>query len=169
LAALGVLFYFQNHQKANDGAAGPPEKVMAARVTEAPDGDSLVVKTKAGREHRVRLYGLDAPEGRQAHGAEAARFLAELVKGRDIVLKVMDTDSYGRLVALASLEEGETVNRRLIAAGLAWVYTAYCRLPECALWREDEAGAREGRRGLWQDPDPMPPWEFRMKFGARGR
>ena len=164
LAALLALFYFQDRPAARDGADEPPPEIMSARVTGVVDGDSLIVETGAGREYTIRLYGLDAPEGRQAYGGQAAKFLAGLVKGRDIVLKVMDKDSYGRLVALVYLEEGEPVNRRLIAAGQAWVYTAHCRLPECALWREDEERARQGREGLWRDPSPKPPWKYRREM-----
>jgi endonuclease YncB( thermonuclease family) len=164
LAALVALFYFQDHRAARDDAEEPPAETMAARVTGVLDGDSLIVKTEAGREYTIRLYGLDAPEGRQAYGGKAAKFLAELVKGRDIVLKIMDKDSYGRLVALVYLEEDEPVNRRLITAGLAWVYAAHCRLPECALWREDEKTARQGREGLWRDQNPKPPWKYRQEM-----
>jgi endonuclease YncB( thermonuclease family) len=136
---------------------------MTARVTAVPDGDSLVVADRDGREYRVRLYGLDAPEGGQPHGAEAARFLAAAVAGREVVLKTLDRDVYGRLVALVCLEDGEPVNRRLVSAGLAWVYTAYCHIPECAQWRKDEARARRDRRGLWQAPHPTPPWKYRRQ------
>jgi endonuclease YncB( thermonuclease family) len=157
LAGLAALFFFQEKQ------AEPLPEAMAARVTQVVDGDSLVVTTRAGREYRVRLYGLDAPEGGQPYGAAAAKFLAQAVAGRDVVLKTLDKDVYGRLVALVYLEGGEPVNRGLISAGLAWVYTAYCHIPECAQWRKDEERARRNRQGLWREPNPKPPWIYRRQ------
>lgn len=43
----------------------------------------------------------------------------------------------------------------------AWVDDRYCKLPVCDLWRLHQREARAARRGLWADPDPVPPWTWR--------
>ena len=47
------------------------------------------------------------------------------------------------------------------SAALAWVYPKYC--PDCLQWKAPEQEARDARRALWRDDNPMPPWERRKK------
>jgi hypothetical protein len=51
------------------------------------------------------------------------------------------------------------------ASRLAWVYSQYCKRPICDKWRQLEAEAWVRRRGLWGEPYPVPPWEFRREQG----
>jgi endonuclease YncB( thermonuclease family) len=44
-------------------------------------------------------------------------------------------------------------------AGMAWAYKRYRRTAE--LWWIWSGQARAERRGLWGDPTPEPPWEWR--------
>ncbi len=74
----------------------------------------------------------------------------------------MAVDRYGRTVALVTVET-TLVNQELVRQGLAWVYARYCKRPVCREWERLEAEAREARRGLWADPRPVPPWEFRRE------
>ena len=60
--------------------------------------------------------------------------------------------------------DGRDVGLELIKAGLAWAYEYY--LPEAspeiqAQYLATETAARVSRLGLWQDNDPVPPWQFR--------
>ena len=70
-----------------------------------------------------------------------------------------DRDQYGRLVADVILPDGRNLNRELVRAGLAWWYRRYA--PHDAELEALEAEARAARRGLWADPHPVPPWEWR--------
>jgi hypothetical protein len=47
------------------------------------------------------------------------------------------------------------INAEMVHDGMAWRYTKYHRPGEVAA---AEADAREHRRGLWVDPNPVPPW-----------
>jgi len=163
LSALAAVFiYFQG--PAHGDEAKPPGAVMVARVVRVADGDTIVVEAEDGQEHRIRLYGLDAPEKSQAYGTEATQYLAShLEEGQTILLKTIDHDRYGRLVSLIHLIEKEPLNRKIISSGLAWRYNEYCRIPECEQWAEDEAQARQNGLGLWHDHEPMPPWEYRHR------
>ena len=51
----------------------------------------------------------------------------------------------------------------LCLSGLAWVYWQYCHHPICESWKNFQIGARMDKRGLWADPERIPPWEFRRK------
>jgi endonuclease YncB( thermonuclease family) len=58
----------------------------------------------------------------------------------------------------------QDMNLEQVRAGLAWHYKKYQKEQTQAdreLYSEAEIEAREARRGLWYDPAPMPPWEYR--------
>jgi len=78
----------------------------------------------------------------------------------------MDTDRYGRTVALVSVDK-QLLNKELVKAGLAWVYDRYCSEPICESWKNFQLRAKFDKRGLWADPNPIPPWEFRRKKRKR--
>mgnify|MGYP006352914035 CR=1 FL=1 len=80
-------------------------------------------------------------------------------------------DRYGRIVALVTCK-GRLVNRDLVRAGLAWHYPKYCRSqPLCSELAVLEQGARTARLGLWADPEPVAPWEWkrRQRSGSADR
>jgi uncharacterized membrane protein YkvA (DUF1232 family) len=66
-------------------------------------------------------------------------------------------DRYGRTVAIVRCA-GVEVNRVQVERGMAWVYPKYNRDKSLPGVQEQ---ARQARRGLWVDSDPVPPWEFR--------
>ncbi len=80
--------------------------------------------------------------------------------------EVMDTDRYGRTVAMIYADK-TLLNEELVKAGLAWVYWKYCHHPICVSWENFQLRARFDKRGLWADPNPIPPWEFRRKRRSR--
>jgi micrococcal nuclease len=135
------------------------------RVVSVHDGDTLTV-LEAGRQTKVRLAGIDAPELGQPFGRRAREALAGLVHGRDIELDVTGRDRYGRTIARVVGPGGADVGHELVAAGMAWHYTRYSHDTELA---EAEREARAARRGLWADVKPVAPWEWRAKERVRPR
>jgi endonuclease YncB( thermonuclease family) len=133
------------------------------RVVRVLDGDTVVVLDAAQQQHRVRLANIDAPESRQPFGARSKQALSGFVFGRDVVLDVRGTDRYGRTIAVLRIE-GRDVNLAMVEAGYAWMYRAYSSDP---LYAAAELRARAGRRGLWAEPNPTPPWEWRRKPASR--
>ena len=133
------------------------------RVT---DGDSFVLQDPTGREHRVRLVGVDAPEMRQPLGMTAKNAAQALLRGKQLSVTVVGTDRYGR--TLAHIQAGSRdLASALVAKGLAYpVEKGTYRL---ALFR-----ARLLLRGVWRS-SPVTggerPWDFRKKssFGPIGR
>ncbi len=113
------------------------------------DGDSLEI---AGE--RIRLFGIDAPEGRQqcrdakgadyACGREAARALTSLIGGRTVTCRMVTHDQYQRDVATCAVE-GQDLGDAMVRSGHARDYPRHSRGRYAAAERD----AREARRGLW--------------------
>jgi len=151
--ALGIMVFFSlvAHVHA--------ENVIIGRVIGVSDGDTITVLENR-TQHKIRLFGIDTPERGQAFGNKAKQFTADLVFGKSVRVIRQDVDRYGRIVGIVYVGNA-CVNEVLVENGFAWVYRQYCKLPLCSVWFGLEAQAKAGKRGLWADPDPMPPWEFR--------
>jgi len=111
---------------------------------------------------RIRLYGIDCPERYQAFSKKAKQFTSKMVYLKTVEVDHIDTDRYGRTVALVRVD-GVLVNSALVQEGLAWVYNYYCTLPFCEEWFVLQLKAKDAKRGLWAYPNPVPPWEYRIK------
>lgn len=127
-----------------------------AKVVKISDGDTITVLTPDYQQIRVRLYGIDCPEKRQAFGSAATRFTRDMVAGKEVEITDMGKDRYGRMVGIVG-----NLNQALIEAGLAWVYPQYCKLPVCKDWYQLQKQARQNRVGIWSDPEPVAPWKWR--------
>jgi endonuclease YncB( thermonuclease family) len=129
-------------------------------VVTVPDGDSLEVK-QGDLVHKIRLYGIDCPEYGQASWIEARGLTRAMALGQRLSVEPMDTDKYGRIVALVWSQGGQ-VNSELVRKGQAWVYPRYCqKQPLCRDMNVLEQTARAARLGLWHQPNPTPPWSWR--------
>ena len=126
------------------------------------DGDTIDVMHN-GHPHRIRLAGIDAPERKQAFGSRAREFVGQQVFGRTVTFRSSGSDPYRRTLGEVILADGRSLNRELVANGLAWHYKRFSADRELARLENE---ARAARRGLWSDPNPIPPWEFRRR-GSR--
>ena len=134
---------------------------LRGKVVSVADGDTLTVFTQGGSLQKIRLYGVDCPESAQPGGTAAASFTSAQALFQEISYTRVDTDQYGRAVALVTLADGRLLNQELVAGGHAWVYRSYCKRPECFSWQGLEAKAREEKKGLWGQARPVPPWKWR--------
>lgn len=130
-------------------------------VTRVVDGDTLVLEALGQNSVKIRLYGIDCPEGGQEAGGEATETAEHLTKGQTFEVEEQGLDRYGRIVAILWLPDGSTLQEGLLRAGVAWVAPRYCKRPECREWKAMEETASRERRGLWRYPQPIPPWEWR--------
>ncbi|GAA4302168.1 hypothetical protein GCM10023183_13820 [Nibribacter koreensis] len=133
------------------------------RVIAIKDGDTIEL-LKDGKPLRVRLYGIDAPEKNQDFGTRARQFISEMCFGKDVRLEVKDIDRYGRTVGIIYLPDGRNLNYEMVKNGFAWHYKAYSKDPELGRLEEE---ARLDKRGLWDWPSPVAPWEFRSNRKAQ--
>ena len=136
--------------------------VVLWTVVKVSDGDTVWVKDGDERV-KVRLDKIDAPESDQKWGKESREALAQMVMGREVELEGDKTDRYGRRLSVIWCE-GREVNLELVKLGLAWHY-AYHDKTEA--YREAEAEARREKRGLWKDPEPVNPYEWRKRKRKR--
>jgi micrococcal nuclease len=132
---------------------------FSGRVVAVADGDTIDL-LRDGRAVRVRLHGIDCPERGQPFGRQARQYTGTLAFGKTVIVRVRDTDRYGRVVAEVSLPDGKSLNGELVRAGLAWHYVRYSN---DGILARLEAVARAARRGLWTDSRAVPPWEFRKE------
>ena len=59
--------------------------------------------------------------------------------------------------------ENAVLKEKLVEEGPPWVYLIYCPSPKCHEWEQLQVKAQQGKRGLWRDSRPVPPWEFRKR------
>jgi endonuclease YncB( thermonuclease family) len=116
-------------------------RTLPARVHRIYDGDSCYVTvamddTAVPVTFKARLNGIDTPELRGASAAEKAcgiiarNRLRELLPETLIVCAVCGTwDKYGRVLVDLYLADGTSVNRLLVAEGLAVPYDGGRRTP----------------------------------------
>lgn len=147
------------------GAGRAAAATYACKVVGVTDGDTLRV-LHDGREERIRLHGVDAPEKTQPYSTRAKQLVSSLAFGKVVQVQALDTDRYGRTVARIVLEDGRDLGRELVREGLAWWYRQYAA--DDAELGALEQDARAARRGLWADPSPQPPWEHRRQRKEAG-
>ena len=130
-----------------------------ARVTRVIDGDTIEVAL-SGKTETIRLYGVDSPEKSQAFGLAAKDFTETFINGKMVDIVSLDKDRYGRTVAIV-MYGTQNLQEQLLLAGYAWVYPAYCRKSFCSAWSTLQGISAGNRVGLWAQPAPVRPWEWR--------
>ncbi len=130
------------------------------RVIGIKDGDTVVLLTAAKTEITVRLSEIDAPERKQAFGTVSRTFLSDLIFGKEVKLEKLGKDRYGRTLGFIYLRNGTNVNVEMVKNGMAWQYEKYSK---SVVLKKAQASAKSMKAGLWRDPYPVAPWEFRRK------
>lgn len=136
---------------------------IAGKVVGVSDGDTITVLAADNKTYKVRLAGIDAPEKGQPYGQAAKKELSDAIYGKPVTVEGNKLDRYGRLVGTVKYEGWDT-NWILIRHGLAWHYKQYERdqSPEDRMgYAKAEQDARAEKLRIWEDPNPIPPWEFR--------
>jgi endonuclease YncB( thermonuclease family) len=126
-------------------------------VVKVLDGDTADV-LHDNKPERIRFNGIDAPETGMPHGQKAKQFVLDMAAQKVVTVEVFGTDKYGRTIGDIILPDGKNLNREIVKAGYAWWYRKYST---DASLGDLEAEARNAKKGLWQDKEPMPPWEWR--------
>ena len=122
------------------------------------DGDTIRAEAK-GKEIKIRLVEIDAPEMNQPFGAQSKNFLNRLLYEKDVTLISQGEDRYGRTLG-EIYANGESANALMIKSGFAWVYDRYVK--DSSLYKyKDQAKAEN--LGLWQAKDPIAPWVWRKQ------
>jgi endonuclease YncB( thermonuclease family)/methylphosphotriester-DNA--protein-cysteine methyltransferase len=139
--------------------------IIEGKVVNVHDGDTITVLDSAGKKFHIRLQGIDAPEIKQAYGPESQKNLERMVMGRQVTIVWTKVDKYRRTVGTIMLD-GKDMNIEQVKAGLAWHFKKYADEQEPqdrVTYAKAEADARAVKLGLWQDPNPTPPGDFRVE------
>jgi endonuclease YncB( thermonuclease family) len=132
---------------------------ISGKVVAITEGDMLTVLDSGKVEHKIRLASIDAPEEGQAFGTKAKEALSEKVFDRYVSVALEGVDRYGREIGRITCGKSD-INMQMVREGFAWRYVRYDKRGE---FTEAENEARRLKLGLWADPHPIPPWEFRQQ------
>jgi len=134
---------------------------LQAKVVEVQSGNSLVV-SNINRPIRIRLKAVVPPENGQPFSEAAREHLKLLVFNKTATVEYTHL-AEGFLEAKVSVN-GIDIGSQMLRDGVAWYDSATSyELTESDrdLYSRCEQAARTEHRGLWQDPSPVAPWEFR--------
>ncbi|EAI8514525.1 thermonuclease [Campylobacter upsaliensis] len=141
------------------------EKELIGKVSRVIDGDTIELLAKTSKENpynhitklKIRLYGIDAPELKQAYGKEAKEYLSALVLKQEVSLIIENKDKYERIVGTLFLK-GQDINKEMVKNGYAHAYESFSKK-----YLAEQADAKMFKLGLWQDEKAVKPSEFRRK------
>ncbi|MDB5344325.1 MAG: putative partition-related protein [Schlesneria sp.] len=122
------------------------------------DGDTVTLHT-TGKPLSIRLEGIDAPESSQRLGAESRDALKALVAGKSVTVRKTGIDKYGRTLGIVVVN-GTNVCAKMVENGWAWHFKKY---NSDELLAKLELQARDAKRGVWQDQQPLAPWDYRRQ------
>lgn len=137
---------------------------LKGKVIKVSDGDTIMILTEEKRPVRIRLDKIDAPEKKQAFGYQSKKYLSSLIFMKDVIVKYKKIDRYGRVLGIIYYD-GQDINLLMIKNGMAHHYRYFDKTPEYMIAEKE---ARENRVGLWQDANPIEPYQFR-KLSKRRR
>ena len=138
-------------------------ETITGKVVGVMDGDTIEVLDATNIPRRVRLEGIDAPEKAQPFGARSKQHLSDQVFGKQVEVQSNKTDKYGRTVGKVMIV-GKDANLDQVRSGFAWHYKEYQKEQSAGdrlAYANAKTSARNMKSGLWNDSQPMPPWEWR--------
>ncbi len=131
------------------------------------DGDTISVLYQ-GKEERVRLIGINAPEpnipsGPECYAQEATRHLQQLARTGLVRLSFDETqgtrDQFGRLLAYVAHPDGTDLNETMLRNGYAVEYTYNTPYARSDAYKAAQAEAMENQSGLWAEDACAPSGE----------
>ena len=130
---------------------------FVARVLMVHEGDRLTIHHQ-GRKDMVYLRNVDCPGLKQPYGIQARNAAAAYIAHREVVVRDLKRDRQGRMIADIQLTDGRRIAHELVKEGLAWVQPD--GFADQAL-KDMEELARAAGKGLWAEPNPVPPWKWK--------
>lgn len=144
-------------------APAPRGNAMTGHVVGVSDGDTITLLVAERQRYRIRLIGADAPEKAQPYGQRSKQNLSALAFDQEAKVDCRAIDRWGRADCVVYVK-GVDVALEQVRVGLAWWYRQYAKnqsRAERQAYEEAESVAKTGGIGLWADPSPIPPWDWR--------
>ncbi|WP_255535106.1 thermonuclease family protein [Cellulophaga sp. E16_2] len=135
-------------------------KYLEAKIIRILDGDTVEV-LYGELPIKLRLAHIDCPEkrGKQPFGNKAKLALSDLCFGQMVQIDSdKKFDRNGRLIGVIFNADGLNVNKEMVRLGMAWHYKKYS---DDMSYDQLEKEARKDKVGLWIEPNPIAPWNFR--------
>jgi len=123
------------------------------------DGTTVEVQTADKQVYSVRLFGIDSPELTQEYGDDAKKLLEKLVLGKNVTVKIVGKDRWGRYLGELMIDGKVDPRIELLKQGLTWT-SEKNNSPDLDEYR---AKAQQRGKGLWKQTDPTPPWIYRRQ------
>ena len=139
-------------------------KQLYLKVVGVHDGDTITGLDENQKQFKIRLDAIDAPELGMPFGQASRKALSEKVFGKMVEVIVKTKDRYGRTVGHVLLDKRD-MNLEMLEEGMAWHYAHYDHNKRLA---EAEKVARANSVGLWSDPNPVAPWDWRASGRLKG-
>lgn len=136
---------------------------LRGEVVGITDGDTLTVVDKSFQQYKIRLAGIDAPERKQPYGNVSRQYLGDICFRKEVRVTWEKQDRYGRIIGKVYCNS-EDAGLNLIRKGLAWWYRQYSREQspdDQDRYADAEQRAKTSRQGLWNEPAPTAPWDWR--------
>ena len=131
---------------------------LSGKVISIKDGDTIAILYN-NKTLTIRLAHIDCPEKKQPYGQAAKQFMSDKCFGQTVTIQHHNEyDRSKRLIGEVITASGENLNKALVKAGLAWHYKKYSTDASYAALEQE---ARKRRIGLWSEPNPIAPWEWR--------
>lgn len=146
---------------------------LSGKVVSIVDGNTLTVLDSGKRQHRVRLFAIDAPEDRQSFGDVSKQNLARLAFDKTVKVEYKRKDKHGSVVGKVLIGDLD-IGLQQVRDGLAWHHKRYAAEQTAVdrfAYARGEFMAREAMTGLWKERQPTAPWDFRKaaKGGKEGK
>lgn len=141
----------------------PMPQNRSGRVVKIVDGDTYDILIN-GEQLRIRMDGIDAPERGQPYSKISKEYLGRLCDGETIRLEIKSKDRFGRTVAKSWVSGNRELGAEMIRAGMAWHFKKYSDDIRLGVLEQQ---ARREHVGLWSDPNPIAPWDYRKMKRAK--
>ena len=146
---------------------------LDGRVVGVADGDTITVLDADRQQHKIRLGGHRCSgKGPALRASVESRTYRGWSSGKEVRVEWDKRDKYKRIVGKVWVQPADCptcpmtldAGHAQITVGLAWWYRKYAREQapqDRGAYEFSEQEARAKRVGLWSEPDPVPPWEWR--------
>lgn len=144
------------------------------KIVYVDDGDTVVLLRADRTRVKIRLSDIDAPESMhgekrpgQPYSQISTDYLKSLVHGKSVNALCYENDRYTRSVCRIEID-GESINLKMVQAGLAWANGANSKYVRDARVYEAELSARKKALGVWSQPKQVAPWKWRKDCWNNG-
>lgn len=155
---LITLFTSSCHSKSGERKNQKNNEYISGKVIRILDGDTYDLLIDGSQIIRIRMEGIDAPEKGMPFYKVSKNYLGKLCFGKQVKFKYRGKDIHDRNLGFTYLDDGTELCHEMIRAGLAWHYKKYNSDEDLSSL---EIEARNAKIGIWENDNPMPPWENR--------